>query len=214
MVAFMSTTQSRRQSRVITQAITPLRMIFWGGLLCLFDLSFTQTSNGTGFKFDILNDAVGVVMITVGVFRLSSLPVHAKFETAMSFVKVVAVLSILDAICDHVITPLPAPVQLILQLFGIATLAAMITFCVAMRWLSNVARLPHSEASWRTTTNLFVFIYAIPLGLIHLLGMAAIASGTSFNLNVGPLGLLLLPIFAIPIIHLFVSTSRMQREAE
>lgn len=32
------------------RAITPLRMIFWGGLLCIFDLTFTETTNGTGFK--------------------------------------------------------------------------------------------------------------------------------------------------------------------
>ncbi len=199
---------------MITEAITPLRMIFWGGLICLFDLSVTQKSNGTGFKFDILNDVVGAVLISVGVFRLSSLSVHANYETAMSFVKVIAVLSILDSIRDHVVTPLPTPVQLLLQLFGIATLAASITFCVAMRWLSTATRLTLSEASWRTTTILFVCIYAIPLGLIHLLGMASIASGKFFNVNVGPAGLLLLPIFAIPIIHLFVSTSRMRREAE
>jgi hypothetical protein len=27
----------------VQSAITPLRMIFWGGLLCIFDLTFTQT---------------------------------------------------------------------------------------------------------------------------------------------------------------------------
>lgn len=198
---------------MISEAITPLRMIFWGGLICFVDLSFSQTSNGSGFRFDIVNDTVGATMIAVGVFRLSSFSVHANYERAMSFVKIVSVLSVLDAIRDHFIIPLPMPMRFLLQLFSIATLAAIVTFCLAMRQLSHTAGLTLSEGSWRTTTNLFVFIYAIPLGLSYLLGMAAIASGQSLNFNIGPAGLILLPIFLVPIIHFFVSTSRMYREA-
>jgi hypothetical protein len=44
----------------IKHAVAPLRMIFWGGLLCVFDITFSQTTNGQGFKFDILNDALGL----------------------------------------------------------------------------------------------------------------------------------------------------------
>ena len=37
----------------------PAELIFWGGLLCIFDITFGQTTNGRGFRCDILNDAVG-----------------------------------------------------------------------------------------------------------------------------------------------------------
>ncbi len=199
---------------MIIKAINPLRMIFWGGLLCLLDLSFGQTRNGTGFKFDILNDAVGALLIYAGVSNLSSLPVHDRYTTAMSFVKVVAALSILDALRAHFVTPYPAPVLFFLQIFGFVTLAAMITFCVAMQWLSISAQLAQSEASWRTTTILFVAIYAIPLGISHVLSIFSMTAGKPFHINLGPAGLLLLPIFLIPIVHFFVSTSRMKNEAE
>ena len=61
---------------------------------------------------------------------------------------------------------------------------------------------------------LFVVIYLIPLGLFYLAAGVAILTGESFHIDLGPLGLLLLPVFAIPVIHLFVSTSRMARSAD
>jgi hypothetical protein len=200
--------------QAVKQAITPLRMIFWGGLLCIFDFTFSQTTNGQGFKFDILNDAVGTILIAVGVFRLSAAAVHRRYATIMKFVQVVSVLAVLDAIRDHFIMPLPPAVHFVLNLFGLVTLVAIVTFCVAMRWFCEEAHLPEASRSWSVTTVLFVVIYVLPLGLLYVITALAIASRTSFNIDLGPAGLLLLPVFAIPLIHLFVSTSRMKRAAE
>jgi hypothetical protein len=36
-------------------------MIFWGGLLLIFDLKFNWLVNGTGFSFDILNDTIRAI---------------------------------------------------------------------------------------------------------------------------------------------------------
>jgi hypothetical protein len=83
-----------------------------------------------------------------------------------------------------------------------------------MRWFCEQARLARSVASWRLTTTLFVVIYLLPLGFFYLAAAWAIATGSSFHINLGAGGLLLLPIFAVPLIHLFVSTSRMRHEAE
>jgi len=199
--------------QAVKRAITPLRMIFWGGLLCVFDFNFSQTTNGQGFKFDVLNDALGTLLIAIGVFRLSAAPVHGRYATAMKFVRVVSVLAVLDAIRDHFITPLPPAVYVVLNLFGLVTLVAIVTFCVAMRWFCEEAHLPEASRSWRVTTVLFVVIYVVPLGLLYVITALAMASGTSFNIDLGPAGLLLLPVFAIPLIHLFVSTSRMKRAA-
>lgn len=201
---------------MIAEAIAPLRMIFWGGLLCLIDIYIVQASNGLGFRIDILKDAVGAVMIAIGVFRLSSLAVQPSYDKTMTFVKVVAVLAILDALRDHFVTPLPLAVALILYFFDIVKPAAVIAFCVAMRLLCKAKGLKLSEASWRITTNLFVLFYAIPHGIMQALGMAAIASGSAYkvSIDIGPLGLLWLPLSAIPINYFFVSTSRMQREEE
>jgi len=198
----------------VKQAIAPLRLIFWGGLLCIFDITFSQTTNGQGFKFDVLNDALGTAMIAYGVFSLASAPVHGRYSSTMTFVLVVSILAVLDAIRDHFIMPLPPLVHVLQTVFGLACLAAIIAFCVAMRWYCEEAQLPQAAASWSVTTMLFVVIYLLPLGLLYLAGIYAMLTGTSFSFNLGPVGLLVLPVFAIPLIHLFVSTSRMSRAAE
>ena len=52
---------------------------------------------------DILNDAVGYTLITIGVFKLSSITVDQRYLRAMTFVKVVAVLSVIGSIHNHFI---------------------------------------------------------------------------------------------------------------
>ena len=198
----------------IRQAITPLKLVFWGGLLCLFDFTFSTTSGGEGFKFDILNDAVGAVLIAVGVFKLSAISVHARYGRIMTFVKVISVLAVADAVRDHFVLDLSPAAALVLHLFSLAGLAAIVAFCVAMRWFSQEAALNRAVQSWRVTTWLFVIIYAIPLGILQVVHCGALLAGESFFINLGPAVLLLLPVFFAPIVHLFISTSRMKREAE
>ena len=53
-------------------AVRPLRLIFWGAsYIWIIDLTFTTTTNGTGFRFDLLDDTLATVMISVAVFRLA-----------------------------------------------------------------------------------------------------------------------------------------------
>lgn len=199
---------------IIEKTVTPLRMIFWGALLCVLDLSFSQTTNGGGFKFDLLNDALGAVLIAVGVFRLSALPVHSRYALAMGFVKVMAVIAILDAIREHFIMTWSTEWLVVFELLGLAMLAAVVLFCVAMRWFCQAYQLSQAERSWKVTTILFIVIYLIPLGLMYALTVQALTTDEPFHVDLGPAGLLLIPVFLVPLIHLFVSTSRMKRAAE
>lgn len=200
--------------QIVEQTVTPLRLIFWGGLLCIFDFNFSQATNGRGFQFDVLNDALGMILITVAVFRLSRLVVHDRYATVMKFVQIVSVLALLDALRKHVVMPLPPVAYFAFNLFGIVTVAAAVAFCVAMRWFCEEADLPGPARSWSVTTLLFAALNVIPLGLLYVMAASAVASGTSFNFDLGPFGALLLPVFVIPLVHLFVSTSRMTRAAE
>jgi hypothetical protein len=198
----------------IQRAISPLRMIFWGGLLCIFDITFTSTTNGQGFRCDILDDSVGALLILIGIFKLGAFRVHDRYATVMGFVRVVSVLALLDTIRAHFVTPLPSVIQLAIHVLGILRLAAIISFCFAMRWLCEEARLNYESKSWAFTAALFFFIYVIPLGALYLMLAATAITGKPFSFNLGPAGLLLLPVFALPLIHLFISTSRMKRAAE
>ncbi|MFQ5655490.1 MAG: hypothetical protein ACE5GW_12265, partial [Planctomycetota bacterium] len=204
----------RLSRQTIEASIAPLRLIFWGGLLCILDFYITRTMNGVGFRFDFLNDFVGMLLITAGVFRLSEISVSDRYRNAMLFVRVIAVLGVIDAIQAHLIYIQPAFVQLVLSFAGLANLAATLCFCIAMRWLCEACPLPTAAASWRTTTILFLVIWVFPIGLLHLAGIAGAITGESLHLELGALALLLIPLFAVPLIHIFVSTSRMRRAAE
>jgi len=189
-------------------------MIFWGGLICVFDVTFSRKVNGEGWKFDFLNDLVGMLMITWGVCQLAKISVHERYRIAMIFVIISAFLSCFDALHSHLIYDTPKPLSFMLSMIGVFAMAATVVFCVAMRWLCQETGLERSEQSWKTTTWLFVWIYLIPLGLFYSATAISIATGSSFHFNLGPLGLLLLPVFCLPLIFLFLSTSRMKADAE
>ena len=190
----------------IRRIISPLRFIFWGGIICVLDFSINQ--------FDLLNDVIGTIMVTWGVFRISDIKVHDRYSTAMLFNKIVAVLVCLVSIQDQIPYQRPLLLVVILSLIAVAWMIATVVFCVAMRWLCAEANLVRSARSWKTSTLLFVFIYLIPLGGFFSVGVVAIAMEKSFNINLGPAGLLLLPVLVAPLIHLFVSTSRMKNEVQ
>lgn len=202
------------REHTVKKAVAPLQMIFWGGLLLIFDFNLFWVTNGEGFKFDLLNDVLASIMIAVGVSRLSALPVHDGYAQMMRFVKVVSVLAVLDAFRDQFIMQWPLIVYLALSVFGLVTLAAMVVFCIAMRRFCENANLPHAARSWSMTTTLFVVIYILPLAPFYIITALALLTGTGFDGALGVAMLLILPVFAIPLIHLFVSTSRMKRAAE
>ncbi len=189
----------------IHRAITPLRMVFWGGLIVVFDFSI----NG----FDLINDVIGMILIAIGVFQLASFDVGPRYRGFMTFARIMAIVGVIGSLLSQV-GGLRGELGILLMLVGLAELVATILFCVAMRLLSERYGLAQAAQSWRTTTLLFVLIYLIPLGGFYLIALGAILAGESFHINLGPAGLLLLPIFFVPLVHLFVSTSRMKRAAQ
>ena len=185
---------------------TPLRLIFWGAIICILDFSI----NG----FDVINDIIGAMMISVGTFRLAGIEVHERYRNVLTFVKIVALAQIVAAVLAYVHVPTNIALSLLQLVFGLVTLVAVIGFCVAMRWFAEAAVLPEAAKSWRTTTTLFVVIHVVPLGLLYLAGFIAMITGESFNIDLGAAGLLLFIVLVVPLIHLFVSTSRTVRAAE
>ena len=197
----------------VLKAIRPLRLIFWGGLICVFDITVSSTVNGEGFKFDFINDFVGMILITVGVFKLGGITVHERYRSAMIFVKIIAVIETFNAFLGHFVFDMHPGLSVVFSILTLLVLAAVVVFCIAMRWLCQKARLERSAGSWRTTMILHIVILVIPVGLFYLAAIIAILTGESFFIDLGPAGLLLLFAFAIPVIHLFISTSRMAGEA-
>jgi len=193
------------QTYDIKRIVTALRLIFWGGIICVFDFKI----NG----FDIINDVIGAIMIAWAVSRLSNLDVHRHYRIAMLFVKIISILCITEAIIAHFNYRITGPIAFAMHLFGIAKMLATVVFCVAMRWLCIAAGLSRSEKSCKITAILFGVIYLIPWGLLHFVWIVCLITGKRFSFNIGPAALLILFVFIVPLIHLFISTSRMKTEA-
>lgn len=193
--------------------ISALRLIFWGGLICLLDFNI-----GT---FDVINDFIGAVMLTWGVFKMSRMAVHSRYTQAMLFTKIVAVIFCVDTLIDqlsvftYALNQIDGIFLLIgSSLLGIAQVTAATVFCMAMRGLSMEMNLMEAAQSWRKTTILFSVIYLIPLGLFYFVSMISGLMGESFHFNLGILGLPLLILFFVPLIHFFFSTNRMKSNAQ
>ena len=186
----------------IADAVGPLRMVFWGGIICVFDLKINN--------FDLFHDSVGMLLIAIGVFKLSAYSDEDRFPSYMTFCKIVALCCCIEAL------PIqwPSELSFAFMLLGLAAMIATVLFCISMRQLCGEHQLDSAESSWRTTTTLFTVIYLIPLGLFYIAAFFAILTGSSFHINLGPFGLILIPVFFWPFIHLFISTSRMKSEAE
>ena len=160
----------------VAGTIAPLSFIFWGGLLCILDFTISSKVNGEGFKVDLLNDFVGMLLITYGIFKLSAVQVHDRYSSAMGFVKIVAVLATLKALHDHLIYRTPEMLSVLFALLGLAELIAVVVFCVATRWFSREAQMENSARSWTTTIWLVTLIYLIPLGFFYAAGAVALSS--------------------------------------
>jgi hypothetical protein len=191
----------------VRAAVTPLRWIFIGGIFWIVDVRINS--------FDVLDDTLGTLLITVGVFRLAAAPVGGKYRKVMIFVEIVAVASVVETAIKHFALLGPAVLLFPFGLLGLCQLAAIILFCLAMRWFCQEAGLPKVARSWQVTFVLFCLLYALPLGFSYVATMVAAVSHRSFDIDVGRWGLVVLvPALLIPMIFLLVSTSRMRRAAE
>lgn len=198
----------------IKRCIAPLGLVFWGGIICAIDITFSNTVNGQGFRFDFLNDVVGTIMVAIGVFRLGAIPVGGNYPYAMSFVKVATLLAICDAIREHFVMPYPPAVQMAIYLVAILVLIAHIVFCLAMRWFCEAANLKDAARSWNVTLWLIAVIDLIPIGSFYIVSFLAIALNKPLKLDLGMFIFVIAFVCMVPIIHLYVSISRTRRAAQ
>lgn len=199
-------------------AQSALGKIFWGTLICVFDLHFSFTSNGTGFRFDLINDVLGAIMVTWGVSQLQPLMKEFRSAQIMRFCHVMASLCILDAVVDHVIAPWPMPLQVLSIVFRFVCLAAIFQFCSAMRIFCFAAGLLEAERSWILSQRLFLFLNLIPAAILQLLSFVALTGGTRGRVQVDPLmgalGLVAVIAAIIPLVYLLWTIWATRRELD
>ncbi|HWN68994.1 MAG TPA: hypothetical protein VNM90_15255 [Haliangium sp.] len=194
----------------IVHAARPLRQIFWGTLLVLLDVTFSLTYGGGGFRFDVLDDTLGMVLIIAAVARLRGIPVDSYYVARMGFIRWVAILALSESILDHFIFAQPWLLTFLLQILGIAKIVASLLFLACMRDLCLETMLIEAARRWQTTLTLFLVFYGIPFGLLLIVAMLA---GDSFHIDAGPGMLLIVLLFLVPLVSFFGATLTMARSA-
>lgn len=198
----------------LRRAITPLRMIFWGGLMVLIDLTFNTRIGREHYKIDILDDFIGMLLISIGVFRLAALDQGPGFSGAMQFVKVVSVISTFKQLIKHWHFDGGEVWSWGWSLYAFVELAAILLFCRSMQVLCWQHSLDEPARSWGTTRTFYLALCVLPLGALYGFFIVMRLNGKVSNWDIGAAALVFLAILLLPWIHFFVSTSRMKRAVE
>jgi len=193
----------------MNEIVTPLRRIFWGGVICAIDVKF----KGREFTFDVVNDILGMLLITTGVFRLARVDVAPSYRKAMVFVRLICIFSTIKTFVDQW-TFARAPLHEVAWIgYELAEMGAILVFCLSMRLLCRHLGLEEPARSWRTTALWFIVFYTIPLGILQAARLIRLLGSVRGSFDAGPLGFLFL-LSLLPLLHLFLSTSRMRKAAE
>jgi hypothetical protein len=153
-----------------------------------------------------------MLLITIGVGKLVGLQVSARYHSAMLFIFCMAILSLIKSVIIQFGSVDKGSIAILLLIGSLVSLVATVIFCGCMREICMKAGLESAGNSWKATRTLFIIIYLIPLGACYLIFLPYMIMGKTLHYN-GAWVLLLIPIFFFPLIHLFVSTSRMKRSA-
>jgi hypothetical protein len=167
-----------------------LSRIFWGTLVCVFDLWFAIHSNGNGLRFDVINDVIGTLLIVSGLNLLRPLVADDDYERCLNFAFWVALAAVGGAVGGHFVLPWPKPIVFLSSLFATLCLVAIYFFCTAMRIFCRSTALYDVEQDWRWSQTLFLVLQLIPAVILDVLHLVALVSGSPIEL--GPLRIVLL----------------------
>ena len=158
--------------------------------------------------------SLGCFSLQSGLAKLSAFAIDQSFRFRMRFVFICAVLNCVEAFFGHFIFESPMIFDVLSNILGLASLCAIVIFCTSMHRLSSAFALTRSAKSWLTTRLFVIILWVIPFGLLYVVGLGATLTGQSIHWDMGILFIPVLIVFVIPLIHLFISTSRMRHEAE
>lgn len=192
--------------------IRPLRAIFWGAVIGILDFNITVQRADVQYRFDLINDTLGMVLIAWAVLQIMQINLDHQFRRRMRFVSLVAILAVLDTARSYVIMEYPPIVSLLFAAFELIALIAVWVFCNAMGQVSSTLQLSDAEQSWRTTRWLCLLIFTPPAAIGGMINVYRMITGITFTVDLGPLALITVPIFAIPLIAFFIATTTMMRQ--
>ena len=137
--------------------IIPLWLIFWGIIICILDIRINH--------FDIINNFVGMLMISWGVISLSRASISARYQQWMFFVVIIAIIDTIFTFFTEVLLITSVwnldwhqnMIVSALQLaWAIVLFAGILLFLWSMKEYCSVMNWERALASWRYSTKLII----------------------------------------------------------
>lgn len=199
------------------ECIDKLNLIFWGLIVIMIDISYTNTINGVGINIDIVNDLIGSIMIFRGVSFFADLTFENKNYVHSTMMAILgSILLIIETIFDFLIFEGFHSLDFLASLIDIFIVYAAIHFCKAMRIFSEEKLLKDSIEGWKLTEVLFFWILLIPSVVFTFLGWVVFLFDLPLIFHFGDdfwvLMVLGICIMLIPYIHSLITMLGMKRE--
>jgi hypothetical protein len=189
-------------------AFHALGRIFWGVVICVLDFNLTMTTNSEGFKFDVISDVIGAILIARGIGQLRPLVFDPHYAGTMDFCSIVAMIAVLDAIVDHFVLRWPMPMRVAHSMWDIVSLYAVYRFCGAMRTFCFSASLFDTEATWMTSERLVMWLVLVPAVIIQVFGLMASGAPPRELAHLSLLVVAAVIAAAVGLIHVLLSLTR------
>ena len=196
--------------------IGPLRMIVLGALLCVFDY-VPAALDGPRLRVDVVNDAVGALLIAAGVFRLGRLRVHNPWNNhygqCMRFVKGVAVLTVAECVMGHLVFAHPPVLDIALSILGIVRASSALLLCICFRWALRAAPLPRTTRLWDIVATAVLALLTGPVFCFHFARFWTLMAGVAPARPAPSSATLFGLIVSVPLLMMYWFTYRLEAEA-
>ncbi|KAB8141747.1 hypothetical protein F8S13_18575 [Chloroflexia bacterium SDU3-3] len=205
--------------------IHPLRMIFWGLLLCIIDFKIKLGFSGVVYRIDLLSDTIGMILVIVGVSRVASTYKGSDVDDWFVFSLVCAWPTFGLTILEVFVGDEVAWYRFLSSTVGLFSMMATALFCFAMHYVALDSQLPRSADRWKGTA-ITVLVWWVGAGIaaniialaVHLSWIQnpsqwlTIQVGSALIFGTVVVLALLFCMLFLPLISFWRSTSHMQRE--
>lgn len=166
--------------------IKNINFIFWGVIIIMIDFSYSWTSYGKGYKFDLFNDFFGSIMLLIGIWGLSKIRIqHKAYILTMKVCLTASFVQIFLAFSDFYVYNITQHVESVLNIINLIIDFSLVLFSTAMIILSQKAELTKSLKHWTNTKNLLFWIHFLPFAILTVISeIMTLIRGYRFNWDV------------------------------
>lgn len=192
--------------RELAKASQPLKLVISGMLLVVLDFNLGVVSGNGRHFFDLLNDSLGLLLVTVGLGRLCGLKLGSLNEGVLAGITGAAAVFLVVSVVKQVRPELLEGAATTLTILGAVGTACLLAFCLVMRAVSLSAGLASAARSWSTTLLLVLIFNVLSPAILRFASPSLLPETDGSTFGLAAIASLAM---ALPFVHSFLSAARM-----